>query len=319
MTSPADVAIPPSFLAFAAKGDDWATWLDGLPRLSAGLLDDWGLTLDGAPATGACAVVFPVHTGAGQRAVLKVQWPHWEAEHEPVALRIWDGDGAVRLLRADPSHYAMLLERAGTTDLSVVPVVEACTIVAGLYERLHVAASAQFKPLTEVAADWARELVVLGTDAPIPRRFVEQAASLARDFASDPATEGTLIHTDLHYFNVLESERADSTDRWLAIDPKPLSGEPAHEVAPLLWNRWDEALATHDVRAAVRERFHTVVDVAGLDEDRARDWVILRMVVNAMWAVQDHLELGEAAGFALDGDDREWITECITIAKAVQD
>lgn len=30
------------------------------------------------------------------------------------------------------------------------------------------------------------------------------------------------------------------------------------------------------MRAAVRRRFHTVVDVAGLDEDRARAWVVVR-------------------------------------------
>jgi streptomycin 6-kinase len=313
------VLIPPSFLAFATRGDGWASWLDGLPRLSAGLLADWSLTVDGEAATGQCAVVFPVRTEAGERAVLKVQWPHWEAEHEPAALRAWAGDGAVRLLRADPSRSAMLLERARTTDLTAVPAVDACVVVAMLYERLHIPATAQFKPLTDVAAGWARDLTALPTRAPIPRRLIQQAASLARDFASDAATDGTLIHSDLHFFNVLESERVDASDRWLVIDPKPLSGEPAHEVAPLLWNRWDELLATHDVRSAVRERFHTVVDVAGLDEDRARDWVIVRMVANAMSAVQECLDLEAGRGLALDDESREWITECISIAKAVQD
>ena len=43
----------------------------------------------------------------------------------------------------------------------------------------------------------------------------------------------------------------------------------------MLWNRWDEVVATGDVRDAVRRRFHTIVDAAGLDEDRARDWVVL--------------------------------------------
>ena len=45
----------------------------------------------------------------------------------------------------------------------------------------------------------------------------------------------------------------------------------------MLWNRWDEVRrrAAH-VRDAVRRRFYTVVDAAGLDEDRARDWVVVR-------------------------------------------
>ena len=47
----------------------------------------------------------------------------------------------------------------------------------------------------------------------------------------------------------------------------------------MLWNRWDEMVATGGVRDAVRRRFHTLVDIAGLDEDRARDWVVLREVL----------------------------------------
>jgi hypothetical protein len=35
----------------------------------------------------------------------------------------------------------------------------------------------------------------------------------------------------------------------------------------------------------------TLVDHAGLDEDRARDWVIVRMVLNANWA-QDAQRVG---------------------------
>ena len=65
----------------------------------------------------------------------------------------------------------------------------------------------------------------------------------------------------------------------------------------------------------MRRRFHTLVDAAGLDEDRARDWVVVRMVLNALWSVQD----AQRAGRPLDAEEREWITRCIAIAKAVQD
>ncbi len=98
------------------------------------------------------------------------------------------------------------------------------------------------------------------------------------------------------------------------IDPKPMSGDPHFEPAPLLWNRWEE-VADGDVRAAVRRRFHAVVDAAGLDEDRARDWVVVRMVVNAHWTIQD----AQRTDRALDPDERDWITQCIAIVKAVQD
>ena len=299
--------VPAGLAAFGRRGDDWQRWIDALPALRDGLLDDWGLSLRGEAMHGACALVHPVLAGAGEPAVLKISWPHWEAEHEHLALRHWSGNGAVRLLRADPQRSALLLERLHVTDLTSIPVLAACEVVAGLYKRLHVPAPPQLYRLSEVSQRWSRELLELSADAPLPRRYVEQAAGLLRDFATDQRTDGRLLHTDLHYFNVLAAKR----EPWLVIDPKPLSGDPHFEVAPLLWNRWDEALAATDLRTAIRSRLQTVLDVAGLDEDRARDWVVARMVTNAMWTIHD--------GTAATPEGREWITVCVTIAKAVQD
>lgn len=310
------VEVPPHFESFAERGDEWRAWLDALPRLVDAVLGDWRLTVDGAAMTGQCALVVPVRTPDDEPAVVKFGWPHWEAEHEHLALRMWGGNGAVRLLRADPGRHVMVLERANPgVDLTRIPVLDACESIALLYPRLHVPAHPELRLLSVQARRWARELSELPADVPIPRRYVDQALTLATDFACDPDTDGRLIHTDLHYFNVLAAERQP----WLAIDPKPLSGDPHYEVAPLLWNRWDEIESSGDVRKAIRERFHTVVDVAGLDEARARDWVTARMVINAMWTVHDLREPGRAAGARLTEEDREWITLCITVTKAVQD
>src|SRR5687768_17082424 len=53
--------------------------------------------------------VAPV-AGDGRSAVLKLQFPHRESEHEAAALRRWAGDGAVRLLDDTPELHALLLE-----------------------------------------------------------------------------------------------------------------------------------------------------------------------------------------------------------------
>ena len=84
---------------------------------------------------------------------------------------------------------------------------------------------------------------------------------------------------------------------WLAIDPKPLSGDPHAELAPMLWNRWDEVVASGDVREAVRERFFTLVDHAELDEDRARAWVVVRELVQVL----EHLEAPTPGRRGADG------------------
>jgi len=304
------VTIPRSFLGHARRGADWADWLDRLPSLAGELLEEWQLTPDGDPTHGHTALVVPVRTAGGRPAVLKVAWPHWEAEHEHLALQHWHGNGTVQLLRADPRRFALLLERLHPEDLGDVWDVEACEIVAGFYQRLHVPAPPQLVTLSSCVRRWSDELAALPRDAPLPRRLVEQAVALGRDLASDDGTDGRLVHTDLHYANVLAGDR----EPWLVIDPKPVAGDPHYEVAPLLWNRWDEVVASGSVRDAVRRRFHAVVDAALLDEDRARDWVVVRELHNVLWAIED----AQRENRALDASDREWVTTAVAVAKAVQ-
>lgn len=304
-------ALPPEVQAFRARGEEWEPWVDGLPGLRRDLLEEWELVLDGAAMHGYCALVHPVRTVAGGRAVLKVSGPTWEGEHEHLALRVWSGRGAVRLLRADPHRWALLLEPADAgSDLNVLPDLGACAVVARLYGDLHIEAPPQLRLLSEQATRWSAELRALPAATPLPRRYVEQAAGLAGELAAEPDCDGRLVHTDLHYDNVLASLRDDNSGDWLAIDPKPLSGDPHFEVAPLLWNRWDELVATGDVRIAIRARFYTVVDVAGLDEDRARAWVVVRELVNAMWALTAGTAIADADAF---------LTQSVTITKAVLD
>src|SRR3954451_13138088 len=124
----AGIQIPAGFLAYAARGPEWASFLDRLPALLRELLEDWQLVVDGEPTHGYAAVVVPVRTTGGRPAALKVGWPHEEAEHEHLALQHWRGDGAVLLLRADPRRFAMLLERLHAEDLAELWDVEGCEV-----------------------------------------------------------------------------------------------------------------------------------------------------------------------------------------------
>ena len=302
---PEMITLPEEFAARARRDESWSQWLAALPRLVGDVLAEWQLVHDGPVLTGQTAIVLPVLTAGGDRAVLKVGWPHPESAHEHLALREWGGKGTVRLLRADPRRGVLLLERADPGhDLSTLPVVQACEVIAGFYARLHRPPTPVFDRLSDSAARWAEKLAGLRASREVPRRFVDQAIGLAEDFASDPATDTALLHTDLHFFNVLAAER----EPWLVIDPKPLAGDPAYEVAPVLWNRWEDAVATGNLRAAVLERMFTVVDAAGLDEDRVRAWVVVRELVN----VAETLEQPPSE------EDESWVTIATTIVKAVQ-
>jgi streptomycin 6-kinase len=298
------VDLPDGVKGMAGRSELWAGWVDALPTTAEELMVEWELSQDGLAQHGFTALVLPVRDDDGQPAMLKIAFPDDETAYEHLALQKWQGDGAARLLRADPHRRALLLERLGEEKLDALDVIEACEVVAGLYGRLHVAAPPQLDRLSARAVRWAATLQELPRNAPVPRRLVEQAAALARDLAGDPDTDGRLLHGDLHYLNVLAAGR----EPWLAIDPKPLSGDPHAELAPMLWNRWDEAVATGNVREAVRERFFTLVDHAGLDEARARAWVVVREMVMALWHLAEPMP-GEEDG----------VTVSVTIAKAVQD
>ena len=295
--------LPAGVLAMTARGDDWSAWVAALPGTFRGVLEEWQLTLDGPLDHGYCSMVAPVRTASGRPAVLKVGFPDRESEHEALALQHWHGNGAVQLLRADPHRRAMLLERLHEETLSELWDLEACEVVGERYARLHIPAPPQPRRLSAELGRWQGQLRALPRNAPIPRRMVEQCLAITRDLVDDPVTDGVLLHGDLHYDNVLAGDR----EPWLVIDPKPLSGDPHFEPAPMLWNRWDEVVGSGDVRNAVRRRFHTIVDAASLDEDRARDWAVLRVVLNAVWELEERTP------------DPTGITRSITIAKAVQE
>lgn len=296
------IELPDAVRAMGARGPRWQAWVDGLSKLVRIQIAEWELTTDGPATHGYCSIVVPARTRDGQSAMLKVGFPDEESEHEHLALRKWAGHGAVRLLRAEPHRRALLLERLRSQNLSELWDIEACEVVAGIYERIHVPALPRLRSLTEAVDRWTTDLQALPRNAPVPRRLVEQAIGLGTELAAEPASAATLIHGDLHYENVLAADR----EPWLAIDPKPLNGDPHYELAPMLWNRWDE-LAGY-VRDGVRRRFYALVDAAGLDPDRARAWVIVRVMHNAMWELTENVE-----------PDADWLTTCVAVAKAVQD
>jgi streptomycin 6-kinase len=264
---PPDEVDPTAWYAIA--GD---AWLRRLPGLLTDLLGEWSLVPDGPVRSGYCAVALPVRSDLGP-AVLKVSWPHHEAVSEHLALRHWDGRGAVRLLRADPRRFALLLERLDdSTDLRSVPVDEACVVIGDLLAQLRAPALPQVPTLTAYAARQLEKAPPLGV---LPRRFVEQGRRLAAELTADG--DESLLHTDLHYENVLRAARQP----WLAIDPKPTAGDPAFEVAPALWNRVDELGTGSSVRWNLRRRLEIVCEHAGIDEARAKAWTIVREVDNA--------------------------------------
>ncbi|GHH03811.1 aminoglycoside phosphotransferase family protein [Streptomyces rubradiris] len=253
-------------------------FIAALPDLAAQFLDRWGLRLDGPSMNGVSALVLPVVRADGVRAVLKLQLLDEESEGEPVALRAWDGDGAVRLLDHDPATGTMLLERLDENRMlaHLADTREAVLVIARLLDRLtSFPAPPGLRRLGDITVRMLERTPWALARIPDPeaRRLVADCAAAVREVADEPG--GRLLHWDLHDENVLAAERAD----WLAIDPKPLAGDPGFELWPALHNRFDAA--------EVRWRFDAMTDVLGLDRDRARAWTYGRLLQNALWDVED--------------------------------
>ncbi|MGV9570122.1 aminoglycoside phosphotransferase family protein [Streptomyces nigra] len=266
------------------NGEAGRAFVAALPTLTAGFLDRWELTVDGRPMHGVAALVLPVTRRDGTPAALKLQLLDDETAGEPVALRLWDGDGAVRLLDHDPATGTMLLERLDSTrSLAHLPDAhESVLVIARLLAHLT---SFPAPPGLRHLGDIAHRMLertpraLDRLPAPRARRLLTDCAAAVREVADEPGDR--LLHWDLHEENVLASTRAP----WLAIDPKPLAGDPAFELWPALDNRFDAD--------DVLWRFDALTDTLGLDRPRALAWTYGRLLQNCLWDIEDGRPLDE--------------------------
>ena len=302
MTPPVAIPIPPDLAARYGRSSAGRAWLASLPDLIDGRLDHWQLTPDLAPGTlpwnGHGGIVIPVLRADGSRAALKIAFPHDEAKVERLALKLWDGNGAVALLEADAGTCAMLLDRleAGRS-LYTAPMDHAVEVWGGLVPRLgirpddrpewhqleHIAARAE-QWSDDLPADWEQ----LGR--PFPRWLLEAALEVCqtRGAVGRRTATDVLVHTDLHFLNVLAGSSCPPAGHpsaaagYAAIDPQPMIGEPEFAVAPLLWNRLFDLPAAQQA-AGLRQRCADFSLAAGLDPDVAWQWAVAREVDNALW------------------------------------
>jgi streptomycin 6-kinase len=299
-------------VATVREHDGGPVWLAELPQVIEELRERWSLRLGAPFHGGSCSWVAPAWPPDGEPAVLKITWPHREAMGEAEGLRLWDGRGVVRLLREDRERLAVLVERCEPgvalgeahhldprerleigarllDELWSVPVPEMEPepgLESGAVPAPKAEAGAERTELEGVAdltAQWA-DLVEERMDRLKPDfdpGLVALGARLLRELpATAPRT--TLVHGDFNPGNVLSARRRP----WLAIDAKPMIGDPGYDPWPLL-AQIDEPFAHPDPLRVLAERFALVGDVVGEDVRRLVAWALAREVESALWAA-DH-------------------------------
>ncbi|MFF0429340.1 aminoglycoside phosphotransferase family protein [Streptomyces sp. NPDC004520] len=278
------IHVPEELAQSQAKynGDAGRAFVAGLPARAEEFLGRWGLRVTGPSMHGVASLVLPVERVAdGTRAALKMQLLDEETEGEPTGLRLWDGAGVVRLLDHDAPTGTMLLERLDEARplSTVADTREALRIVAGLLARLvAVPAPEGIRTLGDIAAGMLARVpeavARLGAD---DAAVLRDCAAAVREVAGEPGDR--LLHWDLHFGNVLAGER----EPWLAIDPKPLAGDPGFDLLPALMDRFDPD--------GFLWGFDLLADEVVGDRGRAVAWTLGRVLQNGLWDVAD----GESA------------------------
>ena len=234
-----------------------APWLMArLEHTAREVAADWGLALGPRIAAGRYSFVAP----AGDAILKVVPVEDDMVATQPEALRVWDGDGAVRLLRHDPLRHAMLLERARPGD-------DASTVdpATALRAAISVGARIWRRVTRGQTFPWIGDRVPRWLDQAGDHELVSRARERFRALA--PRDDDVLLHGDFHHHNIIRRG-----DQWVAIDPQPITGEREFDVPTLFWNPIGSRVPT-------RESIETVIAAfaaAGLDPERMRAWGAIR-------------------------------------------
>lgn len=213
----------------------------------------WRLVLEPPFAMANVSFVAP----AGE-AVVKVAWDgDDESLHEAEALKLWGGDGAVRLI--DRHGRALLEERARPgSDLAALDEAAATALAVELAALLWRPAAQPLRPVLPAVHQWLSAAEGSGCEL-IP---------LARDLLAElEPTADWVVHGDFHHHNILRHG-----ERYVAIDPKPYLADREYDVPSFVWNPIGNDLEDRD---RLERRIAAFV-AAGLSDYRIRAWTVIR-------------------------------------------
>ena len=280
----------------ARAGERGVAWLDSLPGLVTAALDRWELTFERVfePA-GRLSLIVYARQADGTPVVLKLGLPAPESAQEHAALAHWDGRGAVRLLAAAPEDGALLLERLhGDVPLRSLAESKAMLEASGTLQRLWVAPP-EDHPFTVLSDHVSGLRAEIEANRTLPaaaevQPLIDEALELSAGLlGSQP--EQLLLHGDFHHGNVLSADRSP----WLAIDPKPLVGERAYDLAWLAQDRLDTLAGGPGPQSAARRRIQRLSDAVEVDRERLRGWTLFRTLEAGLW----RLDVGDTGAAEL--------------------
>jgi len=276
--------------SFGPAGEQF---LADLPALINAAARRWHLAI-GRPFLLSYNYVCEARDERGQEVVLKIGVPNPELTSEIEALRLYDGQGAARLLDADAEKGLLLEERLrpGSMLADLEDDEQATRIAAGGMRAL-------WRPVPEQnhlirLQDWFKGYPELrrsfdGGTGPFPQRIVATAEDLVRDFFAEDEPP-VVLHGDFHHYNLLRSG-----ETWRVIDPKGVIGPRGYEVGPFLINPWPGLLQNGDAKRKTVRRIAILSEQLGMERERIRGWALAHAVLSAWWSCDEQGRGGEYA------------------------
>ena len=295
-------------------GEAGRQFLANIPALMDEASARWGLT-EVQPSSNLSYNFVAFAKRGNEQVVLKMGVPNSEMKSEMAALRLFNGEGACKLIDCDEEKYWMLLERLkpGVMLSTLEDDQEATHIAADLMQKiwrspaLAPGASVDYGATNTFLrsargefiklSDWFEGLKKLrpmfnGGTGPFNEKLVDRVEHSVKDFFIENH-KPVLMHGDFHHFNILSSERG-----WLIIDPKGVIGPACYEVGPLLINPWGDLVSEKDYRGMTKRRIDILHERLGFERERIHEWGLAHAILSAWWSIEDHGDWHYALAFA---------------------
>lgn len=247
-------------------------WIDELPALVSAIEADWEISVGPPYRDSTEALVAEATWSDGTPVVLKLIVPRDgdAAAHEAAVLRLAAGEGCPRLLRADVSRGAILLERLGRSLHELwLPAQRRHEILVSVAAQIWRPATDCGLPTGAAKARWLAEFIATmweELDRPCSERAVEQAIACARRRGDAHRDEtAVLVHGDVHQWNALEADSG-----FKLVDPDGLLAEAEYDLGIIM--REDP------LERDLQERARWLADRTGLDANAIWEWGVVERV-----------------------------------------
>ncbi|WP_078061466.1 aminoglycoside phosphotransferase family protein [Legionella saoudiensis] len=263
-------------------GSQGAEWIANLPQLITTLTNHWDLSEVIAVSNMTFNYVAKARLHTNVPVVLKISYDKQSILMEQQALASL-GLGSIQLIDYSSKYNALLLQQAvpGITLKSLYKedpdYVMDCYIKT--MQKLHLHQQPVHSNFTHVA-HWLNAF-----DNPslqIPPALLNKAITLRNRLLASPK-QLILLHGDLHHDNILKHG-----NEWLAIDPKGVVGETEFELAAFDFLYINELVTAPDVKKLFEKRVELLALKSGLDAQRIKDWVFVRLILMAVWFMEDN-------------------------------